>query len=311
MKIIFFGLGSIGKRHAGLISKNFKYKLFAYKREPSQEDAALPVKYLYSWKDVMRISPDVAFITNPTSLHIKTAIRCADAGMHLFIEKPIGRDINGLDKLTGIVKKNKLTAYVGYHMRFNPVIDRIKRYTSGRDNMHARIVVSSYLPDWRPSRDYRKNYSAHESMGGGAVLDLSHEIDYGTYIFGDILNIIGIRGRISKLKIKCEDFSDIIMRCKKGIVNLHMNFFSKNIERSIIVDFDDSGYLKGDLLKNSLTVYRGSKTEKYHYLGDLNKIYLSQLRYFFDNIGNPGIMNDLSKASTLFKKVIDFKDETA
>src|SRR3989338_5381572 len=120
MKVIFFGLGSIGLRHARILKKKKKHKLYAYRTYKGQKNSALGIEELTSWKEIDRIHPDVAFITNPTNLHISTAIRCAQRGMQLLIEKPLDSEIKNLPKFLRVVSQKKLTAYVAYVLRFHP-----------------------------------------------------------------------------------------------------------------------------------------------------------------------------------------------
>lgn len=308
MKIIFFGLGSIGQRHARLLLKNFKHTLFAYRTYKGNKTNEIGIRQLYSWEEIKRLSPDIAFITNPTFLHIKTAIECAKLGMNLFIEKPIDCNNKGLDELIGLVRKKRLITYVAYCMRFHPVIKQMRKYLINKNSLHCRIVTSSYLPSWRPGQDYRDVYSARRDKGGGVILDLSHELDYSSYLFGDILKMQGIYGRLSTLEIDSEDFADIIMRCKKGVISLHLDIFSKNVERKIRIDFKDSDYIEGDLLKNRLSVHKNGTLREYKYNLKRDDIYLEQLKYFFKNFRNPRMMNNLIDASKLFKKIIVFKD---
>ena len=108
MKIIFFGLGSIAKRHARILKKKYKYTLYAFRSGTYQSDNELDIPELYSWEEVEGINPDVAFIIDRTSMHIDTAIACAQRGMHLFIEKPLDSDIKDLRKLLNIVSKKKI-----------------------------------------------------------------------------------------------------------------------------------------------------------------------------------------------------------
>src|SRR3989344_7928398 len=108
MKIIFFGLGSIGQRHAKILLKGYSHDLYAFRSGVSNEPNPLGIKELSTWEEVSSLRPDVAFITNPTSLHIEIALKCAELDCKLFIEKPVGKDLEGLVKLLEVVKKRSL-----------------------------------------------------------------------------------------------------------------------------------------------------------------------------------------------------------
>jgi len=308
MKIIFFGLGSIGQRHARLILKNFKHTVFAYRSNKKAKPNNLGIQEVHSWQAIKKISPDAAFITNPSFLHLETAIRCAKLGMNLFIEKPLCSNTSGLDRLIKIVKNKKLTTYVAYCLRFHPAIESLYKYINNRKRMHSRVVVSSYLPNWRPNKHYGSSYSAHNLQGGGVIMDLSHEIDYSRYLFGDILKISGIFGKISNLKISAEDYADIIMKCKRGIVNMHLNFFSQNNKRKITIDFPDSAYAQADLIENTLLICKDKIKKMHKYNLEKDTIYIKQLKYFFKNYNNTRMMNNLIEASELSRVLVDFKN---
>ena len=89
MNILIIGLGSIGQRHMLILHENFQPELFVLRSSHQGAPNQLGIKELYSWEEVARIKPEVAFITNPTYLHIETALQCARLGTHLFIEKPL------------------------------------------------------------------------------------------------------------------------------------------------------------------------------------------------------------------------------
>lgn len=311
MKIIFFGLGSIGQRHIKLLQKNFSHTIFVYRSTKKSKVNNLGIKELYSWQAAERLAPDVAFITNPTSLHIETAIKCAELGMNLFIEKPLCSDTRGLDKLIGLVKEKKLTTYVAYCMRFHPLIKHIQKYIKNKQTMHCNIITSSYLPSWRSRQDYRESYSAHKKQGGGVILDLSHEIDYSFYLFGDIIKMKGSYGKISDLSIDTEDYADILIKCKRATINMHLNFFSRNKERKISIDFADSSYVKADFIENSWTVYEKGNLKKCKYYLHPDEVYLNQLTYFFQNYENKRMMNNILEAAKLLKSILIFKKQYA
>ena len=71
-------------------------------------------------------------------------------------------------------------------MRFHPVIQYLKKEIGKRKINFISINLSSYLPNWRKNIDYKKSNSAKKIFGGGLLLELSHELDYIRWIFGNI-----------------------------------------------------------------------------------------------------------------------------
>jgi hypothetical protein len=98
------------------------------------------------------------------------------------------------------------------------------------------------------------------------------------------------------------------MKCRKSIVNVHLNFFSKNIERKIIIDFPDSNYIEADFIKNTLLTGKGKTKKVYRYNLGRDDIYVKQLKYFFKNCNNTKMMNNLAQAAELSKIILGFKE---
>jgi len=307
MRVVIFGLGSIGKRHAEILSRDFNHELFAYRSSRNSPINDLGIKELYTWREITRIKPDAAFITNPTYLHIRTALQCASRGMHIFMEKPLSNSMRGIDRLCSICRKRKLICYTAYGLRFHPVVKEIAKLIKGKKIYHARITCSSYLPDWRKGRDFKKVYSACKNQGGGVLLDLSHECDYIQYLFGPIKEISGNFGRISSVTVDAEDFADVLIKTYNSIpVNLHLNFLSLFNERRLVVDYE-GGYLAGDLMQYKLEHLSNNKLQVKTFPADRNKFLKEQIKYFFDNIGSLKIMNNLNESKSLLKKILTFK----
>ena len=306
MRIIFFGLGSIATRHARILQTNFSHELFAFRSKKGGKENELGIKEVYGWDEVEKLKPEVAFITNPTSMHIETALKCAKLGMHLFIEKPLSHSMEGIAELTELCREKKLTCYTAYCMRFHPVVKELKEYLCDRKILHVRAAVSSYLPNWRPGTDHRKRYSALAAQGGGVILDLSHEFDYIEYLFGAVENMQGWYGRISDVTVDAEDAADVVMTAGGVPINLHMNFMSRFEERKVIVDFE-GGYAIGDIRNNRVEVMENDRKEEKTFTTTRDDYFKEQLDYFFANIGNPEIMNNLEESSGLLKKILAFK----
>ena len=108
LKIVIFGLGSIGKRHARIIQDNFNHEIYAFRSRKDGPKNEFGFPEIYSFEELDLIKPDLALITNPTDSHLRYAQECAKRGMHLFIEKPLSSTNDGLDQFCDIVKKNKV-----------------------------------------------------------------------------------------------------------------------------------------------------------------------------------------------------------
>lgn len=308
MKIVFLGLGSIGQRHVKLLLQDYNHELFALRTSKGQKVSILPIKEIYSWDEFKKIGPDIVFITNPTSLHIETAIKCARQKCSLFIEKPLGSSLEKLDELLDIVRSNGLTTYVAYNLRFHPIIRTLKEYTNIYAICHLRVTASSYLPNWRSDQNYKNSYSANSKMGGGVILDISHEIDYVDYLINGIDSITGQFNRITDLTVDVEDYADILVNSSTCSANIHINFMSHYQERTIQADFQDFS-IYADLITGCLKKYvKEELIDEKKFTIDSDYTFKKQLEYFLNNQGNTNKMNNIYEASILLKKIIDFKE---
>jgi predicted dehydrogenase len=292
MKILFFGLGSIGQRHARLLKELGGHDLHAFRSRRDGKKNELGIPEIFDWVEVDRLRPEVAFITNPTSLHIPTALACAERGIPLFLEKPIGSSLDGLDKLLNLAEKNRLATYVAYVLRFHPQVKRLKEEISGLKVRRARLVSRSYLPDWRAGQNHLNSYSARRELGGGALLDVSHEFDLARFLFGPVAEITGRLERRSDVTVDAEDYVEATARSGSVNVEIVIDIASQKPERTITVE-TDRGTVTADLMQES----------------DRDTPYRNQLRFFFDNMNNPKMMNNIPEATPLFRQLIAFREK--
>ncbi len=307
-RVLIIGLGSIGKRHARLLQQHFPYELVALRSLRSQGQNDLGIPEVYSWDEVDGQSFDVAVIANPTFMHLDTALRCARRGFHLFLEKPIDCTLSGLSDLLKTVQDRKLSAYVAYPLRFHAVVRRLKEQLAEHTVLHASLMCASFLPDWRPGRDYRTVHSHFRDQGGGVLLEMSHELDMAEYLFGPILEIKGVLNRVSDLTADADDCADLVVSHGSRTTNIHLNLFSRCPRRFVEIDTSD-GYLRGDLRDPSITGIVGNRKIDERFVIDADSMYVEQLRYFFNNLGRTDMMNSLAQASNLYRTMIEFREE--
>lgn len=302
MRILFFGLGSIGKRHARLIKNNYCHQLFAFRSGREDAENELGIQEIHNLNMIDEIKPDLAFITNPTYEHIKYATLCAEKGIDLFIEKPLSMDMEGVEQFIETVKKNGVNTYLGYCLRFHPAIKWLKEYIKNKraPPLHVRVNASSFLPNWRPEIDSSKHYSAFAHKGGGILLEHSHEIDYLYYLFGDITDIKINTQKVGSVTADADDFCDALFRFESGTYgNLHMNFVSRLQRREIIVEFGDST-ITADLIANKVVITEDIDSKTITFDIEKDDIYKEQLDYFFERISDAERMNGAQEYIKVF-----------
>lgn len=293
MKVLVVGCGSIGRRHVNNLLKldNIENILIYTKHCPENlktEDRKEKIVIINSLRDA---EVDSAIIANETYKHIDTAIFLAEKGINLFIEKPLSHNLKKVDSLRDVVKRKKIKAFIGYNLRFLGAIEYIKdRLSKGiLGNLYfAKIEVGQNLLQWRPDRDYRNSYSSSREKGGGVALDLSHEIDYMRYLFGDPCYWKVIRTKVSGLEIDSDDiFEGVYVYDNNFVCNVHMDYLQLDKKRDIRI-VGSEGTLVCDFVKKNIRVNRNNKEETVNdaSLFDINKTYENELIHFMASIEN-------------------------
>ena len=295
LKYLFIGLGSIGQRHLKNLRKLTDDTIIAY-RTTTENIEELNKKYnISSYSDLDRAfdeKPDVVFITNPTRLHMPTALRAAEHNCHLFIEKPISHDLGQIDTLFTIMEKNNKICFTAFNYRFHPNLIKIKELLNQNKIgkvLFARIQVGQYLPDWHPDEDYRIGYSAIEDLGGGVVLTLIHEIDYAYWLFGEIESVIASIEKLSSLEIDVEDMASIILKTKNNvIIELHLDYIQKPATRTCEI-VGERGKIVWDYFKNEVKLFQNKENKWTIFKEDSferNDMYIYELHHFLQCINN-------------------------
>ena len=296
---LIIGYGSIGKRHAFLLKK-FKNisKVFILTKQNCNN-----FNRIKNISEVNKINPDYILICSRTSDHFKhlSYLEKNLSNKVILVEKPLFNNFKSL-----IIKKNKV--FVGYNLRFNPVVKYIKNYIKNKKIFSVNVSCHSYLPNWRKNINYKKSNSAKKSYGGGALLELSHEIDYIQWIFKKIKKINYVRiGKISNLKIDTED--SVAIAGKMSLVNfiIDLNFFSRHTQRSIII-YGNNFTVKGNLINNSVEIFKNNRRKNIKFKIDENYSYREQHKSLLnDNHENICTYNEGKKLMFLFDRIKNFR----
>ncbi|MCX6035429.1 MAG: Gfo/Idh/MocA family oxidoreductase [Chloroflexi bacterium] len=307
MKVLIIGLGGIGQRHLRnlqLLLGN-EAEIIAHDLRPNppvltdqlqiEQGSSLEEKYnlriFLDLEQALAQKPDVVFVCNPSSLHVPAAMRAAQEGCHIFIEKPLSNNLEQVDELISLVESRGLKAVIGYQMRFHPCLQRLHTLINEKKVgriLSVRAEIGEYMPGWHTYEDYRQMYASRQDLGGGVILSQIHELDYLYWLFGLPRSIYTLGGHLSSLEIDVEDTADTLMECVMDghplPVTLHQDYLQRPLSRFCEV-FGEDGKIRVDIRALKVDVFdgQGNQVEASSYEGfQRNQLFLDELKDFLE-----------------------------
>lgn len=178
---------------------------------------------------------DAVLISLPTHLHAPCAISAAEAGKHIFLEKPLARNPNEGRKIISMIKKNDVKLMVDYPLRFTKDFKDLKgkiergvlgdiqtahAFNIGAGPFFHRLELTTPrpVPEW---------WFDEELTGGGALIDIgSHMINLARWYFGEIKSIKAYLGR--RFHFNLEDYAICIAKLESEVTALiNVGWFSQ------------------------------------------------------------------------------------
>ena len=305
MKVLIIGLGSIGKKHVNaLLSLSYKVEIFAL-RSTIDNERYENVINIYNKQDIPK-DLTFAIISCITSAHESVIYEMIDLNIPLFIEKPVLSNLKNAKLLSDKINRKNIITYIACNLRFLPSIEFIKNLLTSKilTINEVNIYCGSYLPEWRTGKDFRNTYSSKSLEGGGVNLDLIHEIDYCTWLFGFPEKSFCINSNSSSLNIDVNDCARYIFEYPKFTVGITLNYFRRRSKREIEIILEDDTIIV-DLINN---VVISEKLNNNLFKNDYNILdtYKIQMKYFIDCIeSNIKPMNDFDYSIKVLKLALN------
>jgi predicted dehydrogenase len=269
-RILIVGLGSIGRRHLRLARELFlNADIRVLRHQVANEAPEYSNGCFSSIEEAIAFAPQIAVIASPAPFHIDIAQALAQGRVHLLIEKPLSASINGVKNLLETCHKNRTILLTGYNLRYLPSLQRFRDLLFERiigKVLSVRCEIGQFLPSWRPDRDYRFGVSARRELGGGALLELSHELDYLRWIYGEVEWVIATLSRQSNLEIDVEDSAHLtvgFMRLPDGhqlIGTVSLDFIRHDTTR-VCLAIGENGTLRWNGLTGVVDLFEAGKKE--------------------------------------------------
>ena len=267
-------------------------------------------------EELIQLRPRFVIVASPASLHIPHALSIVKAGIPCLIEKPLSITYSEAKPLIQLSHATNTPIAIGYCLRYMPAAKKMKELINHKtlgEIYNINIEVGQYLPDWRHNIDYRDSVSAQKELGGGVLLELSHELDYAQWLFGSLYVEHAALRSSKELSLDVEDLADIVFSTESGAkVNTHLDFLQHLPQRYCTVK-GSNGRIHWDLLTNKVDVFlKHHQHQCFKFIDwQANDMYIDLIKDF-ENLclGKEHNTVDLAQAANTLKLIDIIKKST-
>ncbi len=295
-RIAIFGHGSIGKRHLRIVRESLPdAEILVVRHSENRDIPEFADRVTSSIEDAVTFAPQLAVVANPAPFHLLSTSAMIEAGCHVLVEKPLAAETSGIRELLDRAEALGLVIQVGYNLRFLPSLVEFRRLVRQGvvgGILSVRCETGQHLSGWRPGSDYRQGVSARRELGGGVLLELSHEIDYLQWIFGEVEWVGAWAGRVSHLETDVEDCAHLTL-CHRGaldgrevMTSLNMDFIRHDATR-VCTAIGSKGSLKWNGVSGTVELLMSGEStwrELYCHTAERDESYSAQWSNFFQCI---------------------------
>src|SRR5208283_3685864 len=312
-RALVVGCGSIGRRHARNLKSLGVQQLGLCDTSPEalkecREELHAEVFGDYG-EALKKFGPDVVLICTPPVYHVEEALAALHARAHVFIEKPLSHESSGVQALIAEALRRDRNVQIGYNMRFHPGLKILKDLIdSGKIGrvLWLSAEAGQFLPDWRPWQHYRESYSGRQELGGGIILDGSHELDYICWLLGRPTEVTCRAEHLSSLDVDVEDSAWIYLSFpERRRAELHLDFVQRAYTRTCKV-VGDAGTALWDFNLQEVRWFSAQQPgwNSIPYKFEANDMYLAEMVHFLESLGSrTGPVVDLEQGRDVIRVV--------
>jgi len=312
-RALVVGCGSIGRRHARNLKSLGMQRLAFCDTTPEalqQCRNETPGEAFSDYGEALQMfKPDLVLVCTPPVYHVEEALLALQARAHVFIEKPLSHESSGIEVLIAEAHRRDRNVQIGYNLRFHPGLQILKGLIDS-GNLGRVLWLSAeagqYLPDWRPWQNYRESYSARLDLGGGIILDGSHELDYICWLLGKPTEVSCRAEHLSSLEVDVEDSAWIYLTFpERRRAELHLDFVQRAYTRTCKV-VGEKGTALWDFTSQEVRWFSADEPNWHSvpYVFEANDMYVAEVRHFLESLGSrTGPVVDLEQGRDVIRIV--------
>jgi len=298
---LVIGSGAIAARHIDCVSMLLGDVSFARLSTSGRPPTLSAIddtvdEVFYDWNSALNWAPEAAVVANAASGHVDALQNLLTFGIPVFVEKPLARSPREARRVVELAHQSGQPVLVGYCLRFHPVVKRVMDLVaSGKfgSPVQCTAIVGQHIKDWRTQAP-EDTVSLSAQLGGGAMLELSHEVDLAITLMGPVVEADGYTDTPSGYEVEVAATLSVLH--ERGVSSISMNMLQRPAHRTLTVVATE-GSISADLVTGQL-VSAGSDGEDTIETGIIQSdMYLEQMRHFINCAkGEEQPVSDLSSA---------------
>ena len=288
-RVLVVGVGSIGRRHARLLSERDNLQVEICEPNAKSLDVAREeVSDLQNHDDLesgLRTQPDVVVVASPHRLHKDQTLAALESGAHVLCEKPMSDSLLNAVAMKEAADASDRLLSIGFSFHFNPGVRRLRQLMADGELgsiLHVHSRVGSYIT-------LVNSISRHQAdLAGALLLDYAHQPDLFYWLLGERpkgVYMQAIQGGTIELTSN-PNVIDLVCDYEAQVMtSVHLNYLQMP-DRGEIEVVGDQGWAHFDMVSESLRIgNRDSRSvETENYRGQRDDIYRAEHQAFFDAI---------------------------
>jgi predicted dehydrogenase len=159
-------------------------------------------------------------IASPNVSHEEHAVAAAEAGKHVYLEKPMAITLEGCRRIVRAVEKAKVKFAMGYHRRLNPLVQYAKALIADGKLGELVFVESDYFHHVPGDLDIWSWLGKNDIAGSMIHAGTGHNIDLLRFFCGEVAEVSCYKGVVMprKVQMETEDLAVVNLRFKSGVL---------------------------------------------------------------------------------------------
>jgi predicted dehydrogenase len=223
VRVALVGCGKVASLHAAALASIPEAEFVAACDISADRAAAFAAKHkVQPFTDLASMlrdaGPEAVVIGTPHPLHAEAAIRAAEAGAHVLVEKPLAASLADCDAMIAAARKSGVTLGVISQRRFYEPVQRMKRaIDGGKIGAPALGVFIQY--SWRDAAYYASDpwRGKWDTEGGGVLVNQSpHQLDILLWLMGPAVEVSGYWANLNHPTVEVDDSAVASIRFRNG-----------------------------------------------------------------------------------------------